>query len=90
MKTKTEFLKQLAQNIRTQRQLKQFTQESFAKHTQIARRYYGDIETGKINPSIVHLMKIALGLDVPLMTLIPVGFSIHAFKQEALSSVNEA
>ncbi len=76
MKSKTDFLTQLSHNIRTHRQLKQFSQESFAKHVTIARRYYGDIENGKTNPSIINLMKIAIGLEVPLVTLVPDGFSL--------------
>ncbi len=77
MKNKSDFLSQLSNNIRTQRQLKHFSQESFAKHINIARRYYGDIENGKTYPSIVHLMKIAIGLQVPLVTLVPDGFSLQ-------------
>lgn len=77
MKSKSDFLSQLSHNIRTQRQLQHFSQESFAKHINVARRYYGDIENGKTNPSIVHLMKIAIGLQVPLVTLIPEGFSLQ-------------
>ena len=71
MKTKADFLAQLAQNIREQRKLKQFTQESFANHLKIARRNYCDIETGKINPSILLLTKISLGLEISLAELIP-------------------
>ncbi len=82
MKSKTDFLNQLSHNIRTQRQLKRFTQESFAKQAKIARRYYGDIENGKINPSIVHLMKIAVGLQVPLVTLVPDGFSLQELSDD--------
>ncbi len=84
MKSKADFLSQLSNNIRAQRQLKGFTQESFANHAKIARRYYGDIETGKINPSIVSLMKIALGLQVPLFTLIPDGFSLQELHDQNL------
>lgn len=83
MKSKIDFLRQLSHNIRTQRQLKDFTQESFAKHAQMARRYYGDIENGKINPSIIHLMKIAIGLQVPLTTLVPEGFHLHELSNDS-------
>jgi transcriptional regulator with XRE-family HTH domain len=82
MKSKTDFLTQLSHNIRTQRQLQHFSQEGFAKHIKIARRYYGDIENAKINPSIVHLMKIAIGLQVPLMTLVPDEFSLQELSDD--------
>ncbi|MES2205083.1 MAG: helix-turn-helix transcriptional regulator [Pseudomonadota bacterium] len=83
MKNKADFLTQLALNIREQRKLQLFSQDSFAKHLKIARRNYCDIEAGKINPSILLLMKIALGLNVSLVTLIPEGFSLHELKDAA-------
>ncbi len=77
MKNKADFLELLANNIRKHRELKRFSQESFSKYIKIARRNYGDIELGKVNPSIIILMKIALGLDVPLVQLIPGDFSLE-------------
>lgn len=77
MRNKTDFLTQLANNIRKHRKLKSFSQEGFAKHVKIARRYYCDIEMGKKNPSIVLLMRISLGLDVALAILIPEQFSLQ-------------
>lgn len=71
MGNKADFLMALAYNIRTQRQSKGFTQDSFAKHIGIARRYYGDIEAGKINPSIINLVRISRGLDTNLSDLVP-------------------
>lgn len=71
---KVDFLMALANNIRAERLSKGFTQDSFAKHIGIARRYYGDIETGKINPSIVNLMKIVRGLETTLSDLLPKTF----------------
>lgn len=82
MKTKADFLLQLAQNIREQRKLKRFSQESFAKYLNIARRNYGDIEMGKINPSILLLMKISLGLDVSLATLLPEEFTLQELSDD--------
>ena len=84
MKTKADFLLQLAHNIREQRKLKNFSQESFAKYLKIARRNYCDIELGKINPSIVLLMKISLGLDVSLAILVPEGFTLQELSDDLL------
>ena len=81
-KNKADFLTQLANNIREQRKRLNFSQESFAKHIKIARRNYCDIETGKINPSILLLMKISLGLQAPLTTLIPEDFSLQELSDE--------
>ncbi len=83
MKTKADFLMHLANNIRQQRKLKLFTQESFAKHLKVARRNYCDIETGKINLSILLLMKIACGLDVSLTVLIPEGYSLQELSDDS-------
>lgn len=77
MKNKSVFLLQLAGNIRQSRQFKQMSQDSVAKQAKMARRYYGDIEAGRINPSIISLIKIALTLDVSLDALIPVDFSLQ-------------
>lgn len=82
MKTKADFLIQLAHNIRTQRKLKHFSQESFARHLKIARRNYCDIETGKVNPSILLLMKISLGLNVSLATFIPEEFTLQELSED--------
>lgn len=83
MKNKADFLAQLGSNIRKQRLLKNFSQESFAKHVKIARRYYCDIETGTKNPSIILLMKISMGLNVPLAMLIPEQFSLQELNDTA-------
>lgn len=77
MKNKTEFLAQLGHNIRQCRQQGGSSQERVAKQAKIARRYYGDIEAGRINPSIITLIKIALTLQVPLETLVPTSFSLE-------------
>lgn len=83
MKNKTVFLAELAHNIREHRKSKCFTQESFAKYLKIARRNYCDIEAGKINPSILLLMKISLGLDVSLVLLIPAGYSLEELNNDS-------
>lgn len=83
MKNKTDFLMQLANNIREQRKLQHFSQESFSKYLKIARRNYGDIETGKINPSILLLMKIALGLNLSLTALVPEGYTLEDLCKDA-------
>lgn len=72
----------LANNIRKYREIKQFSQESFSKHIKIARRNYGDIEMGKVNPSIILLMKIALGLQISLVDLLPLEFSLEELSDD--------
>jgi transcriptional regulator with XRE-family HTH domain len=82
MKNKADFLMRMANNIRRYRKEKCFSQESFARHIKIARRNYSDIEMGRVSPSIVLLMKIALGLEVPLAALIPDGFVLEENSEE--------
>ena len=75
MKTKANFLEKLGLNIRAQREKAGYTQTDFAFRVKMARRYYTDLENGRINPSIIHLMRIAFALGVDFSEFVPRGFS---------------
>ncbi len=59
----------LGLKIRQLRQLKGYSQESFANFIEMNRAYYGTIERGKSNLTISNLLKIAKGLGVPISDL---------------------
>ena len=75
MKTKADFLEKLGLNIRAYREKAGYTQTDFAFRLKMARRYYTDLENGRINPSIIHLMRIAFALGVDFSEFVPRGFS---------------
>lgn len=75
MKTKTDFLEKLGLNIRAYREKAGYTQTDFAFRVKMARRYYTDLENGRINLSIIHLMRISYALGVEFSELVPRGFS---------------
>lgn len=75
MKNKASFLKKLGLNIRAYREKEGYTQTDFAFRVKMARRYYTDLENGRINPSIIHLMRISFALGIDFSEFVPHGFS---------------
>jgi transcriptional regulator with XRE-family HTH domain len=69
MITKNPTLQQLGQTIRTLRQSASYTQEEFAYKAGLDRSYYGAVERGERNLSVLNLLKIAeaLGVDVGVL-----------------------
>jgi len=69
MITKNPTLQQLGQRIRTLRQSAGYTQEEFAYKAGLDRSYYGAVERGERNLSVLNLLKIAqaLGVDVGVL-----------------------
>ena len=59
----------IGSNIRELRRANGLSQEKLAAMVGIERGYLSQIETGKKNPSIGKLMRIADGLDAPLTAL---------------------
>jgi transcriptional regulator with XRE-family HTH domain len=69
MITKNPILQQLGQRIRTLRQSAGYTQEEFAYKAGLDRSYYGAVERGERNLSVLNLLKIAEALDVDVGVL---------------------
>ena len=69
MITKNPILQQLGKRIRTLRQSAGYTQEEFAYKAGLDRSYYGAVERGERNLSVLNLLKIAeaLGVDVGVL-----------------------
>ena len=69
MITKNPTLQQLGQRIRTLRKIAGYTQEEFAYKAGLDRSYYGAVERGERNLSVLNLLKIAeaLGVDVGVL-----------------------
>jgi transcriptional regulator with XRE-family HTH domain len=71
-------LKKLAQNtlskfgavIRRTRLSQAVSQEQLADRAGIHRTYVGDVERGRRNISLINMQKLAIGLAVPLSSLI--------------------
>jgi len=61
----------LGQNIRRLRKAAGFSQENFALHIQMGRAFYGRIERGEQNISVLNLLKIAQALNVEASELMP-------------------
>lgn len=66
----THLLLRLGFVIRHHRETKKLTQEEFADAHDINRTYYGAIERGTQNLSILNLGRIAEGLEKPLSQLL--------------------
>ncbi len=62
-------LQELGQNIRRIRQLANFSQESVALDAGLDRSYYGRIERGEVNVSVINLVKIAKTLQTSIASL---------------------
>jgi transcriptional regulator with XRE-family HTH domain len=64
----------LGKRIRMLRKARGFSQEYFANYININRSYYGTVEAGQSNLSVLNLIKIAAGLGVTLNDLLPPEF----------------
>lgn len=69
MKSEDKIVRDLAIRIRDLRKAKGWSQEKLAEEAGIHRTYLGGIETARRNPSLRNLIRIALALDVPMVTL---------------------
>lgn len=65
----TPVLVNLGKSIRKIRLKKGYSQESIALASDLDRSYFGGIERGEHNVSLVNIEKIALALEVPLRDL---------------------
>src|SRR3989304_7274212 len=63
--------KGLGKRIRTLRKLKALTQEELGERTGLSYKFVGEIERGKVNPSLDSLVKIADALGVKVGDLFP-------------------
>ncbi len=61
----------LGDRIRMLRKSRGYSQEYFANSISINRTYYGTVEAGQSNLSVLNLIKIAMGLGVTLDELLP-------------------
>lgn len=60
----------IGDNIRKYRKIKNITQKELGETIGISNTYLSDIETGRTNPSIKTLKKIAKGLGINYMELL--------------------
>ncbi len=69
-----EYLRQIGENIRAARKRAGYSQEEFADIAHFSRSYFGEVEGGKRNISILNLIKIMEALKIDPNTVIgPVG-----------------
>ncbi|ELR72106.1 hypothetical protein C900_01848 [Fulvivirga imtechensis AK7] len=68
-----EFFIRLGVKIRKLREEKEYEQKAFAFDCDIGRTQLYMIESGKTNPRLLTLMKIAQGLDVSISELLNIG-----------------
>jgi transcriptional regulator with XRE-family HTH domain len=61
----------LGKNIRRLRKAAGFSQEDFADNIAMGRSFYGRIERGEQNMSVLNLLKIARALNVEVFQLFP-------------------
>ncbi len=59
-----EYLRHFGDRLRELRTARGFTQEDLAAEAGFSRSYYTEIETGKRNPSILNIRKLAQCLKV--------------------------
>jgi len=60
----------IGDNIRKYRKIKNITQKELGETIGISNTYLSDIETGRTNPSIKTLKKIAKGLEINYIELL--------------------
>ena len=60
----------IGDNIRKYRKIKNITQKELGETIGISTTYLSDIETGRTNPSIKTLKKIAKGLEINYVELL--------------------
>jgi len=63
--------KGLGKRIRTFRKLKALTQEELGEKAGLSYKFVGEIERGKVNPSLDSLVRIANALGVKVGNLFP-------------------
>ncbi|MBA3733552.1 helix-turn-helix transcriptional regulator [Patescibacteria group bacterium] len=63
-------------NIRRLRKKEGYTQEYFSKLIEMNRAYYGAIERGKYNITILNLLKIAKALNILPQDIFPTNFQV--------------
>jgi len=62
--TKDKLLIELGSRVRALREEQELTQDEAAFKSDLARSYYGDVERGSRNVSVINLHKIAKALGV--------------------------
>jgi transcriptional regulator with XRE-family HTH domain len=60
----------IGDNIHKYRKIRNFTQKELGETIGISNTYLSDIETGRTNPSIKTLKKIAKGLEINYVELL--------------------
>lgn len=61
----------LGKAIRKFREKSGYSQDKFAFEVGLGRSYYGSLERGEINPSIMTLIKVTRALNIELTQIIP-------------------
>ena len=70
MKKRKELI-MIGKNIKHLRKVAGFSQENFAMHIDMGRSFYGRVERGEQNISVLNLIKIAIALNVEVSQLLP-------------------
>jgi transcriptional regulator with XRE-family HTH domain len=86
MEQRDKLLAAVGQRIRELREGKGFSQEGFSLEVNLHRNYYGRVERGEQNLSILNLMKIAVILDVDLGELLP---KTNQIRKDILALIKE-
>lgn len=71
MKAKAPELVLLGEAIRRVREAAGYSQDKFAYEVGLSRTYYGSLERGEINATIMTLVKVTNALDIELKVIIP-------------------
>ena len=69
MKAEDKIVRRFAVRIRELRNQRAWSQERLAEEAGIHRTYLGGIETGRRNPSLRNIIRIAVALGVPIKAL---------------------
>ena len=69
---KIDIIKIFAENVRAERARKMYSLETLAEKAGISPEYLNRIEHEKYNPSITVAVCLALALEVPIETLLPI------------------
>ena len=68
--TRTQILSQFGKNVRQRRAELGISQEELGYRVELDRTYISGIERGVRNPTLIALISIAKGLDIPVSDLV--------------------
>lgn len=81
---------EMGKKIRNLRKLKNLTQEELGEKAEMSYKFIGELERGKVNPSLGSLVQIATALGVNVKDLLPGEADLYSLSPDDLLTVKKA